>query len=67
MRYRVDVGAGARPYRSTRSCCYQPIGYRWAHNLEQYDAPEPKRFVGYYNAMSAQASVMVAKASATTP
>jgi hypothetical protein len=42
---------------------YQPIGYRWAHNLEKYDAPEPKRFVGYYNAMSSSSWVVVAKAS----
>jgi hypothetical protein len=43
---------------------YQPIGYRWAHNLEKYDAPEPKRFLNYFNAMSSSSSVVVAKASA---
>jgi len=44
---------------------YQPIGYRWAHNLERYDAPEPKRFVGYYDSMSAASSVVIARS--TTP
>ena len=32
---------------------YQSIAYRWARNLENYDAAEPKRFVAYNNAMSA--------------
>jgi len=27
---------------------YQTIGFPWAHNLDGYDAPEPKRFVSYY-------------------
>ncbi len=65
VRYRVDVGAGTSPYSVEAELRYQPIGYRWAHNLEQYDAPEPKRFLGYYKAMSSQASVLVAKASMT--
>ena len=43
---------------------YQSIGYRWAHNLEGYDAPEPKRFVGYYKSMSHESSVVVASARA---
>ena len=52
VRYSVDVPAGGGPFQVDVELRYQPIGYRWAHNLEQYDAPEPKRFVGYYNAMS---------------
>jgi hypothetical protein len=46
---------------------YQSIAYRWAHNLERYDAPEPKRFVGYYNALANASSVVVATARRTTP
>ena len=44
---------------------YQSIGYRWAHNLERYDAAEPKRFLWYYTSMSAGSSVVVATATAT--
>ena len=36
----------AGPFTVEVELRYQPIGYRWAHNLERYDAPEPKRFVG---------------------
>ena len=41
---------------------YQSIGYRWAHNLEPYDAAEPKRFVAYYTSMSSESSVVIASA-----
>jgi hypothetical protein len=42
---------------------YQPIGYRWAQNLASYDAPEPRRFVGYYNNLAPFASAVVARTS----
>jgi len=43
---------------------YQSIGYRWAHNLRRYDAPEPRRFVGYYEATAPGSSVVVARVEA---
>ena len=36
----------------------------WAHNLEKYDAAEPKRFVGYFNEMSSGSWAVIAKTSA---
>jgi hypothetical protein len=42
---------------------YQPIGYRWAKNLAQYKAPEPARFVNYYDAAARDSSVVVAQTS----
>ncbi len=44
---------------------YQPVGYRWAQNLAPYDAPEPRNFVGYYNALGPFTSLVVARASQT--
>ena len=44
---------------------YQPIGYRWAVNFRNYDAPEPKRFVGYWDAMAAESGIVLAKSAAT--
>jgi hypothetical protein len=61
VRYAVGV-QGDGPYTIEVELLYQTIGYRWAHNLEGYDAPEPKRFVSYYNATSAGSSVVVAVA-----
>ena len=59
VRYVVAV-PGAGSYAVEVELLYQTIGYRWAHNLEAYDAPEPKQFVSYYTATSAGSSVVVA-------
>lgn len=59
VRYQLAVPAGQGPYQVEVELRYQPIGYRWAHNLEAYDAPEPKAFVGYYNALADTASTLV--------
>ena len=64
VRYAVDVSGGG-PYTVQVELLYQSIGYRWANNLDGYDAPEPKRFVSYYRSMSSTSSVLVA--TATTP
>ena len=63
VRYDVAVPAGGR-YTVEAELRYQSIGYRWAHNLERYDAAEPKRFLSYYKSMSASSSVVVATATA---
>jgi hypothetical protein len=66
VRYRITLpspSAGPGPFRVEVELLYQSIGYRWARNLEQYNAPEPKRFVSYYKASSAGSSVVVASAT----
>ena len=65
VHYAVPVPANGGPFTVSVELLYQPIGYRWAHNLERYDAPEPKRFVNYFNAMSSSSWVVVTKTSAT--
>jgi len=62
VRYRVNA-TGSGPFTVNVELRYQPIGYRWAHNLESYDAREPKQFLSYYNALSSSSSVVVATAS----
>lgn len=63
VRYTVDVPAGALDVEVTLR--FQPIGFRWAKNLEAYDAPEPQRFLGYYSAMAGGSSAVLATAAAT--
>jgi hypothetical protein len=63
VRYRVPVGA-AGAYRVDVELRYQPIAYRWAQNLERYDAAEPARFLKYYQRDAADSSVVVATATA---
>jgi hypothetical protein len=65
VRYAVPLPAGTGAYRVDVELLYQPIGYRWAHNLEKYDAPEPKKFLGYYNEMSSSSWVVVGKTGTT--
>jgi hypothetical protein len=59
--YEVPVGSAARPLSIEVELRYQPIGFRWAENLRPYDAPEPRRFVGYYESMAAGSSAMLAR------
>jgi hypothetical protein len=61
VRYSVDVAGAQSPFQVDVELRFQPIGFRWAHNLEPYTADEPTRFVGYYNAMSAGASETIAQ------
>jgi hypothetical protein len=65
--YSLAVPAGAGPFQVAVELLYQPIGFRWAHNLEKYDAPEPKRFVNYYNAAASTSWVVVAKTTVVQP
>jgi hypothetical protein len=44
---------------------YQPIGYRWAHNLEGYESAETAAFLGFFRAMETSTSTVVATASRT--
>jgi hypothetical protein len=63
IRYTVDVGDAQGPFTVTAELLYQSIGYRWAENLRAYDAPEPARFVAYYEQVPNQ-PVAVATTSA---
>ena len=64
IRYSVPVGNAQGPFQVEAELWFQPISYRWANNLKPYNAAEPKRFVGYYDAMSSGSAVMLVRASA---
>jgi hypothetical protein len=66
VRYSVDVSGASGPFTVEASLWYQPIGFRWAENLREYDAFETNRFVRYYESMSAASAVVIAQASGTT-
>jgi len=65
VRYRISLGEDASPREVVAELRYQPIGYRWARNLEEYDAPETTRFVGWYDEMSAGSAVTLARGRLT--
>ena len=66
VRYLVALGDAQGPFTVDAELWYQPIAYRWAMNLAPYDAPEPRRFVGYYNAMAGGSGVRLAHATLRT-
>jgi len=63
--YAVDLGGARGPFTVEVELWYQPVGYRWAHNLEGQDTAEAKRFLPYYAAVSKQSAAVLAKATAT--
>jgi hypothetical protein len=67
VRYSVDVGGAQGPFSIDAELLYQPIGFRWANNLKPYDAPEPRRFTGYFDAMAPASAATLARVRAVSP
>jgi hypothetical protein len=67
VRYRVAVGASGGPFTIDVELAYQPIAFRWARNLDRYDALEPERFLSYYAAMAGRSAEVVARALTVVP
>jgi hypothetical protein len=63
VRYSVNLGNVQGPLRVEAELWYQPIGYRWANNLKQYNAAEPRRFTGYFDAMAQGSAEVLARAA----
>ncbi|MFW6157282.1 MAG: hypothetical protein ACOC4S_00430 [Balneolaceae bacterium] len=59
--YRIDLNDIAAPLQVKAELWYQPIAFRWARNLADYDADETNRFVGYYEDMSDESAVKLAE------
>ena len=54
VRYQITLPEGQGAYAIEVELRFQAIGYRWAHNLQPYDAPEPKAFLEYFQAHVAE-------------
>ena len=63
MRYSVNIANAQGPVQMDAELWYQPIGFRWAHNLGPYHASEPQRFVEYYDSMPQSSAIVLARAS----
>src|SRR6266566_7697930 len=61
--YSVSTGNAEGPFQVEAEFWFQPISFRWASNLKPYNAPEPKRFTGYYDAMASGSAVMLCRAA----
>jgi hypothetical protein len=58
-------GNAAGQFTVTAELLFESIGFRWAQNLRNYDAPEPNRFVGYYTQHASESAKLIARATAT--
>jgi hypothetical protein len=65
VRYVVSTVGATGPFQVEAELWFQPIGFRWAHNLEPYQADEPQRMVRYYEAAARKSAMVLAKAQAT--
>jgi hypothetical protein len=65
VRYVVSTGNATGPFKVEAELWFQPIGFRWAHNLATYKADEPQRLVRYYEAAAQRSAMVLAKAEAT--
>jgi hypothetical protein len=65
VRYLVKVAGAAAPFTVDAELSYQSIAYRWAENLRAYEAPEPQRFVRYYESVAPGSSQVLARTTRT--
>jgi hypothetical protein len=65
VRFAADTSGASGPFTVEAELLFQPVGYRWARNLEPYQAPEPQRFVRYYDEMHGGGAAILATAAAT--
>ncbi len=61
LKYAVGLDPMAGPFEIVVELWYQPVGYRWAQNLRDYDAMETQRFADYFDSMAQASAVMLAK------
>ena len=65
VRYSAPIDLSTGPFHIEAELWYEPIGFRWAHNLASYQAEEPQRVVRYYDSLASGAAVILAKAELT--
>jgi hypothetical protein len=61
VRYSVFVDDEPGPYQVEVELWYQPIGYRWARNLGEYDSEESARFTMMFDGVAPSSATLVAR------
>lgn len=65
VRYSVPVGSARPPFRVVAELWYQPIGFRWAMNLGEYDTEESDQFGRFFEDMASSSGALLARTEAT--
>lgn len=66
VRYRVSSQGAMGPFAVEVGLWYQPIGFRWAENLSEYDHFEAQRFDRYYTEMADQSGARLTSTTTST-
>lgn len=61
VRYSAGTSGFEAPFEVTAELWYQPIGFRWAMNLDEYDTQESGQFIRYFQGMSSGVGALVAR------
>jgi hypothetical protein len=61
VRYSVEVGNSKAPFRVVAELWYQPIGFRWAKNLGEYDTQESAQFLKFFDDVSSSSRSILAR------
>jgi hypothetical protein len=64
-RFDISTNGASGPFHIAAELIYQPVGYRWAHNLASYQAAEPQQFVHDYEQAAASSALVLAHAETT--
>lgn len=67
IRYLINIAGASGPLVVRASLWFQPIGFRWATNLKDYDAPETNKFVEYFDAMADVSGIELAGDEVAVP
>lgn len=67
VRYRVAVPASAGRVTVSAELLFQIVGFRWARNLDNYDAAEPRRFTQMYRETAGNSAEQLASAQLSVP
>jgi hypothetical protein len=67
VQYTIALGDAAGPFTVAAELLYQSIGFRWADNMRLHDAPEPARFLGYYEQVPNQPVLIVSTTIEVAP
>ncbi len=67
VRLEIDLGSARGPFSLQAELWYQPVGYRWAHNLGEHRAAETDRFVAAYERVGGASATVLARAAREVP
>ncbi len=65
VRYAVPLGGASGPFTVRAELWYQPIGFRWARNVDDRPSAEAGRFAGYWREAGGSSGIVLAKTEAT--